>query len=202
MIENELLRYGYLFVAAGTVLEGDATLLAAAFLAHRGYLRLSWVLAVAGCSTLAASQIYYLLARRAGERWLEAPASSESLSSSPRMRKIIAWSRERGGLLLLASRFMVGFRTLIPVVCGATGMPPGRFFAWNLGGAAIWSLAFGYAGYAGGHVLTLLVDDARRHEWFVAMLLGAGVTLAILWRTHGRDLADIWRLRRAIHRNI
>ncbi len=196
MIESELLHYGYLFVALGTVFEGDATLLTAAFLAHRGYLRLSWVMSIAGLSTLAANQIYYLLARRAGGRWLASPASG-----GPKMQKILTWSRDHGGWLLLASRFMVGFRTLIPAVCGATRMSPVRFFAWNLAGAVLWALAFGFAGYAGGHLLTLMVDDIRHHEWTVAAVLAGGVAAAILWKTHGRDLADIWVLRRGIRRS-
>ena len=39
-MHEQLLQYGYLLVFAGTILEGDATILAAAFLAHQGYLNL------------------------------------------------------------------------------------------------------------------------------------------------------------------
>ena len=56
MIQLELLHYGYFFVFLGTVFEGDATLLTAAFLARRGHLDLLWVLALATLATLLADE--------------------------------------------------------------------------------------------------------------------------------------------------
>ncbi|MBL8233019.1 MAG: VTT domain-containing protein [Bryobacterales bacterium] len=140
MIETDLLHYGYLFILAGTIVEGDATLLTAAFLAHRGYFRLSSVLFAAWLTALAASHAYYEIARHSGAAWLEQ-------RSDPRLKRLVRWSGTHGGLLLIASRFMIGFRTLVPIVCGATGMSPWRFLLWNAVGAAIWAAAFGSIGY-------------------------------------------------------
>ena len=188
MIETELSRHGYWFVFAGTIVEGDATLLTAAFLAHRGYFRLPWVMMVAALSALTASHSYFLLARRHGVRLLE------TAGKGAKAGRIIAWSRQRGALLLIASRFMIGFRTLIPVVCGATGMSASRFFLWNAIGAVLWSVALGFAGYLGGHLLSVVVDDIRRHERVLAAMLAIGGAGFVLWKTRGRDLRDIWVL--------
>ncbi len=190
MIETELLHYSYLFIFVGTVIEGDATLLTAAFLAHRGYFRLSLVLVVAGLSTLFASHAYYMVARRTGTKWLEQ-------SQDARFERIVRWSRAYGGLLLLASRFMIGFRTLIPIVCGATGMSPVRFALWNGFGALVWACTVGFVGYLGGHALTILIGDIRQHEKAIAVVVAVSVAGLILWRTHGRELFDAWSLRRA-----
>lgn len=187
-IETELLHYGYLFIFAGAIVEGDATLLTAAFLAHRGYFRLSLVLAVAALSTLLANQVYYALARRSGMKWL-------TERQNGRLERILRWSQSHGILLLVASRFMTGFRTIIPVVCGATGMPPLRFTLWNSVGAVIWAGAFGSAGYLGGHALSLMISHIRRHEITIATFIAVGVGGFILWRTHGRELYDAWSLR-------
>ena len=84
-------------------------MLTAAFLAHRGYFCLAWVMIVAALSTLPASHSYFLLARRHGVRLLE------TAGKGAKAGRIIAWSRQRGALLLIASRFMIGFRTLIPI---------------------------------------------------------------------------------------
>lgn len=92
-----------------TIIEGAAAPLTAAFLAHRGYFRLAWVMIGAALSTLPASHSYFLLASRPGVRLLE------TAGKGAKAGRIIAWSRQRGALLLIASRFMIAFRTLIPI---------------------------------------------------------------------------------------
>lgn len=189
MIETELLRYGYLFILVGSLLQPDATLLTAAFLSHRGYFRLSLVLLITVVGTVIASQIYFAIARRSGMKWLEKKAS-------PKIEKIVAWSRSHGALLLLSSHFMSGFRTVIPVICGATGMPPMRFAFWNAIGVIVWTAVFGFTGYLGGHAFTLLLDDIRLHEKTIAACLAVLVAGAIIWRTQNRELSDTWTLLR------
>ena len=41
------------------------------------------------------------------------------------------------------------------------------------------------------------LDDIRRHERVVAAVLALGSAGFILWKTHGRDLLDLWSLRKA-----
>ncbi len=195
VIESELLHYGYWFVFAGTIVEGDATLLTAAFLAHRGYFHFPWVLIVAAISTPIASHVYYLIARHKGAVLLETMGAGNA-----KWEWILALSRRSGGLLLLASRFMIGLRTLIPVVCGATGMSAGRFFVWNVTGSILWAAVFGSIGFLGGHFLSAAFGDIRRHERALAVILAAACAGFILWRTHGRELLDVWLLGRAATR--
>lgn len=190
---TELLHYGYLFIILGTVVEGDATLLTAAFLAHRGYFRLSWVLIVAGLSTTVASQVYYVAARRAGDRVL-----GRLGGNAQRFAQIAAWSRRRSSLLIVASRFMIGFRTLIPLVCGVVGVPSGRFALWNAAGAALWTITFGLAGYLGGHALAILMEDIRRHEKVLAALVALTTASIILLKSRGTDVRDLGLVRAAL----
>lgn len=89
MIQLELLHYGYLFVFFGTIIEGNATLLTAAFLAHRGRLNLFWVLVFAAAATLLADQAYYLIARRKGEAWI-----SSRIDADSRLGRITRWTKE------------------------------------------------------------------------------------------------------------
>ena len=193
MIETELIRYGYLFVFLGTLFEGDATLLTAAFLAHRGYFHFSWVLLIAGVTTFCANQVFYSIARRSGSTWLKNVGPH-----GPKMGKIIALSKKHSGLMMIASRFLIGFRTLIPAVCGVTGMRAGRFILWNIAGAVIWTATFGWAGYLGGEIFTIFFAGIRRHERDVAAALAVGVGGLVFWMTHGRDVMDAWSLRKAL----
>lgn len=186
MIQNYLIQYGYALLLLGTIVEGDGTLLAASFLAHRGYFRFIFVVVLATASTTMANQVYFWISRTRGRALLDRMAVQD-----PRYGQLEGWVRRRGIILLLASRFLYGLRTAIPAVCGIVGMPSTTFFITNLTGAIFWSLFLSSAGYLGGHALSLLLEDIRRHAWYVALLLLFGVIGLILWRTHGRDLREM-----------
>src|SRR3954447_19547797 len=164
-MEQALLQYGYFLLLAGSVVEGDATVIAAAFLAHRGYFSLMIVVLLAVLSTTAANEVYYRIARAKGRAVLERKAAR-----SPRYARLHRWITRRAGLLLFLSRFLWGLRVAIPAACGASGMCPGRFFAFNLAGAVIWASAMGALGYAFGGALHRVWAGVRQYEWFIAAL--------------------------------
>src|SRR5678815_239565 len=64
MLSDLVVKYGYLMVVAGVIVEGDATVVTAAFLAHRGYLKLGAVIALAAITSMTMNQIYFRLGRR------------------------------------------------------------------------------------------------------------------------------------------
>lgn len=187
MLEWGLLHYGYVIVFLGTILEGDATLLAAAFLAHRGYFRLPLVILVATLSTTAFNQILYTLARRYGSERLK-----KRVARDRRLAKVAGWVQQRGALLLFASRFMWGLKTAIPTACGATGMRPWLFFGVNLASAILWGVPVGLAGYAGAQTISVVFRDLKRYEWPIAGGLLLTVAAVALWRTHGEDQKETW----------
>lgn len=183
MIQQYLIQYGYALVFFGTAVEGDGTLLAAAFLAHRGYFRFVVVVFLGAASTTLANQVYFWVSRTHGKALVDRMASQD-----PRYARLENWVRRRGVVLLLISRFLYGLRTAIPAVCGVVEMPPSVFFVTNLAGAILWSGLLGSVGYLGGDVVGLLLADIRRHEWYVALVLLLGSLGAILWKSHGNDL--------------
>ena len=185
MLQDELLHYGYFMVFGGSIIEGDATMLTAAYLAHGGYLNMPLVVTVATSATFLADQVYYSVAKWKGADWV-----ASRVQAGGRFAKIRAAMAGNAALLLLASRFMPGFRTIVPALCGVAGMHPARFVAYNLTGAVLWAAVFGSVGYAGRQVLVRLVDDVRHHEWLIAILI-AGVSLATwLVFTRAREWRD------------
>ncbi len=111
--------------------------------------------------------------------------------TSLRVQKVLGWVRTRGALLLFGSRFILGLRSAAALACGIARMPRATFFWTNLAGAAAWTAAMAAAGYSGGHVFSILVDDVERHEWTVAAVLAASVDVVVLWKTHGSDIVDL-----------
>ena len=65
-METLLVKYGYFLLFVGVMVEGEAFLLGAAFLAHRGYFQLSLVTLTAILANCTADQTYYVIARRRG----------------------------------------------------------------------------------------------------------------------------------------
>lgn len=192
MLAWSLLHYGYLIVFFGTVVEGDGTLLAAAFLAHQGYFRLPWLVAVSVAATTLANQAFYAVAKRHGAAFLE-----KRRRSDPRFAKVVRWMRSRGTVLLLLSRFLWGLRAAIPAACGATGMNGARFFVVNLAGALLWSVPIALLGYGGAHSISRLSRGLLKYEWQMAAALLFGGLLFVLWKTHGEELKESWKAMRA-----
>lgn len=189
MIEQDLLHFGYLFVFIGVVFEGDATLLTAAFLARRGHFHLDFVIAAATLGSFAANQTYYEVARRKGEAWISGlPAPRQ------RIERVRTWAQSYGPLLIVGSRFLFGFRALVPIVCGASGMKPWWFALWNSAGTLLWANAIGAIGFFGVHTLMAMVLDIQRHELIAALVTAVFACGLIAWATRAKDWADILKL--------
>jgi len=180
MLADLLARYGYALIFVAAAAEGDATLVTATFLAHRGYFSLLGVMFVSALATVTMNQVYFWTARSYGHERIA------RVRTHPAYGRVVEWVVRFGLPLVVMSRFIYGFRIAIPVVCGATRMSPVRFTAGDLLGASVWTLVIGSAGYAFGHLLSIAVDDLRRHEWWIALVLvlGLGIGLArVDWRT-------------------
>jgi len=187
MLAAVILRYGYALVFVSAAVEGDATLLTATFLAHRGYLQLDLVIVVAAAATVTINQVYFWLARRYGQQRVAA------LRESRRITPVLDRIDRHGTLIVLFSRFVYGFRIAIPAACGATGMSPVKFTIGDVAGSIVWSVTVGLAGFAIGQLLERLVDDLRRYEGWIALALFCGVLAVLAW--HGRDVLPVRALR-------
>jgi len=177
MLTELVVQYGYLMVIAGVIVEGDATLVAASFLAHRGYLALSAVMALAALTSATMNQVYFRLGRRHG---IDRVARAEG---KPLFATILRHTRKHAIWLVLLSRFLFGFRMAIPMTVGALGMGGGRFLVADICGAILWSVAIGSTGYAAGRIVELLLTDIKGNEWTVALVLAA---MMVAWTIYRR----------------
>src|SRR4030095_1950848 len=173
MLAAVILRYGYALVFVSAAVEGDATLLTATFLAHRGYLQLDLVIVVAAAATVAINQVYFWLWRA------YRPQGAATLRTYRAVQPILDRINRHGTLLVFFSRFVYGFRIAIPAACGATGMSPVRFTIGDVAGSIVWSVVVGLAGFAIGQLLDRLLDDLRRYEWWIALALFCGALIVL-----------------------
>ena len=171
--------YGYLAVVVGTFLEGETVLALAGFAAHRGYLRLPYVLLAAFAGSLFGDQLYFFLGRRHGAA-LIARRPKWQLHAE-RVHRLL---ERRPGLLIFGFRFglLYGFRTVAPFVIGMSRVPTSRFVLYNTFGAAVWAVAIGLLGYFFGHGVELFLGDVRRYEREAFLFLVTAGALLWLWR--------------------
>lgn len=177
-MELLLLKYGYLLLFAGVIIEGEAVLVAGSFLASRGYFNIGTVALVALAANTLSAQFYYTAARVRGRRWFD----GKFPKNSP-YRKIIDWVKKRENWVLLISRFVFGFRIVIPAACGAFGMPAARFTIINVVAGLIWVVPISIAGYYFGEQVTGFIRGARQYTLTAALVSGlAVVAVFFAWR--------------------
>src|SRR5262245_43452153 len=173
MLEALLVRGGYAFVLGGAMVEGDAVVLAAGAMAHKGLLTLPLVMLAAFLGGLANDVVWFIVGRRYGPAFL-----ARRPRVARRAAAVEAWNQRWGSLFVLAFRFLYGFRTIAPAVFGATGYPLQRFLLLDTLSAATWAAIVSAAGYGLGAGLQSLLGRSSRLE--EALLVGAAIAL-VLW---------------------
>lgn len=183
--------YGYLAVLVGAFLEGETILALAGLAAYRGYLDFYTVVVVALVAGFAGDQFYFFLGRYQGARLLErAPHWRE------RAHRFDAMLARWHAPLIVAIRFMYGFRIVGPILLGMGRVASWKFVVYNFIGAAIWAPLIASLGYLFGGILEAVLSDLKRYElWAFLAMFGAGVIAFIvlirrerrLEKTEGKD---------------
>lgn len=160
----------------GLIIEGDATLVAAMILASAGsqYFSMRWVLGIALGVTVGGNELIYEIGALGRMRGL--------MANSKHRQRVSKWlHRSRSGFLaLLFSRFMWGFRLMIPFAAGMLHIKRSRFSLTNLIGGAVWVTVLAYFGVALQSLFELLHSDLMRYQSHIAVALFlAGLVLGM-----------------------
>src|SRR5262249_34889383 len=104
----------------------------------------------------------------------------------------INWVGARDNLVLLLSRFLFGFRIVIPAACGALGMPVARFTVINIIAGVLWVIPTALAGYYFGEKVTTIIRGARQYTITVVLIVAfIAVAVFLAWR-HLRRFRSIF----------
>ena len=173
----------------GALIEGETILTLAGVAAHRGYLHLTTLIALAALGSFIGDQAYFLIGRLYGKRMFK------------RFKRLRAATRTADSLLLryagasvIAVRFIYGMRTLGPIAIGMSRMRWGTFIGFNAIGAVLWSACWLSVGYLLGEAGQMVFGkDLRRIEhWFFVGVAVAALLLGVYLH---------WRRRAAISRD-
>jgi membrane protein DedA with SNARE-associated domain len=147
-IHTYIENYGIWAVLLGAVIEGEAVVLIAGFLAHQHVLHAPSVALAAFCGSVVLDQLLFFVGRRYRDSKLVLRVcrtrvfarALEILSNYPTS-------------FILGFRFMYGFRTVGPIALGISRTPTLRYVILNIVAAAIWAVAFTAIGYVFGQAI-------------------------------------------------
>ena len=168
--------YGYLAVFIGAFLEGETILALAGVAASREYLDFYTVIVVALIAGFAGDQFFFFLGRVKGTKILEKfPHAHERAH-----RFDLLLSRWHAPLIV-AIRFMYGFRIVGPILLGMGRVPAWKFMLFNFIGAAIWAPLIASIGFFFGALLETILNDMKRYElWVFVTLAVVGLIAALI----------------------
>jgi len=177
-LEHLIQTHGYWALFVGTFLEGETILVLAGFAAHRGYLQLPWVIAVATVGTMLGDQTFFYVGRIKGQAFL-IRRGPHWQARALRVRQLL---NRYGHWAVLVFRFFYGMRTVTPFVIGMSGYSPLRFGILNAIAAIVWAVVVGTAGYMFGAALKVILQRVKRYELPIfAAIVCVGL---LLWLLH------------------
>jgi membrane protein DedA with SNARE-associated domain len=156
-------------------LPSEAALITAGLLCVVGDLSLPWVMLAGFGGAFVGDNVSYALGRFAGR-----PVQRRILDGE-RARQGLDWAREqldrRGGLVVLAGRYVPGGRTAATFTCGLTHYPYARFAAFDALATSTWAAYASLVGYFGGRFF----ED---HVW-AAVLIAFGFAALVALAVEG-----------------
>ena len=134
MAAKFLSRWGYFAILFAAFWEGEAVLITAGTLCGAGLLDWRLTILAAAIGGSAGDQIYFYAAH---ERAARAIKKSKRLSRwYPKVSRFVL---RHGTVAVLLSRFAVGLRITIPLVCATAGMPAKKYSVLNLVSGFAWA---------------------------------------------------------------
>ncbi len=178
----EHFTYAGLFVilmlcGLGLPMPEDVALLAGGFLAHKGITRYPITLVVSLLGVIAGDNSLYFIGRGVGANLLRyfglRKSAAPTDDSSSNVDRLQAFMNRHGHLAIFYARFFAGFRALVYLSAGSLGVPPSRFFLYDLAGAAISVPVVVTLGYVFGDQLEQViryVGGFQKLIWIVVAL--------------------------------
>lgn len=175
-------EYGYALIFLWTLFEGETIVALAGFAAYQGYLRVEYILPVAIVGAMIGDHAFFFFGRYKGREFL-----AKHPRVNAKVERIHLLLERHHGWIIFGSRFMYGFRTIIPISLGVSRVNAWMFFGFNFLGAVVWGILFVFGGYVFGGAIEYFLGNMRKIEIFLASL----ATIVIL-----AQLAMWWGRRR------
>jgi membrane protein DedA with SNARE-associated domain len=176
LVENFLQQYGYIALLIGSFLEGESALLIASSLIHRGVFYFPFTVLAAFGGSFISDWVYYLVGRWNGKYFVKKRPKLQD-----RVKPVTDFFHRHRLAILLSYRFLYGFRIVIPLVIGMSGLAPATYLFYSILNGIIWATIVTSAGYGIGLLLDLTVQSVENNLLLVIAGFGCfGLTLGYI----------------------
>lgn len=166
-------NYGYAIVFVWTFLEGETIVALAGFAAYQGHLKLEYIIPIAIVGAMLGDHAFFYFGRYKGRQFL---AKHPRLNA--KAERIHLLLERYQGWIIFGSRFMYGFRTVIPMALGVSRLSVIKFFFFNFVGAVVWAILFAFGGYAFGNAIEYFLGNVKKIEGFLVLGMVAIIAIA------------------------
>lgn len=152
---DELIEeYRYLALMVGTFFEGETAILVASTLIYKGFFSGPLLVLSAFAGSFLSDWLYYLIGRLNGKIFVERRPKLHA-----RILPMTNFFRENKIMILLLYRFLYGFRVIIPIVVGMSGISLRTFLFFSVLSGLLWAGTISTIGYFIGRMLGWSADD-------------------------------------------
>jgi membrane protein DedA with SNARE-associated domain len=139
----------YIGLFLGIFVEGEMIMISSIIAAHHGYLNLWLVVIIGVLGTYSSDVFYFMLGRKKGKEWLDHKIERYPI------------------LIFIIYRFLYGFRTVTPLVIGASGTKTGTFLFYCGLSTAIWAGTYCTIGYMFGALIKSKLGHIEHIEKYI-----------------------------------
>jgi membrane protein DedA with SNARE-associated domain len=165
-------HYGYLAIAGfvgaesfGVPAPGETIIVAGAVYAGAGRLNIVGVATTAFFAAVVGDNIGFLIGRVGGRR-LVRRFGRYVLLTPHRLERAERFFARRGGVIVIAARFIEGLRQFNGIIAGINGMAWKRFLIYNAIGAGLWVGLWSTLGYLAGAHIVAVYGTIHRYQWY------------------------------------
>jgi membrane protein DedA with SNARE-associated domain len=175
-MEKFINEFGYLALMIGTFFEGETAILTASSLIYRGFFEFPWTVLAAFGGSFISDWIYFLIGHYNGKVFI---ANRPKLKA--RVEPVNQFFRTHKFQILFSYRFLYGFRIIIPLVIGMSGLRPLSYLLYSVVTGLIWATTISTAGYWAGRLLDLKAKAFEDNFIFIMLSCAAiGLTIGFL----------------------
>lgn len=171
-IEPLIENYGLLAIFLGTAFEGETAAFLGGVISHRGLLTY-WAASMAAAGGSFAGDQMWFFAGRYASHW----GFVRRLMEKPALARATQLLEKYPTGFIFAFRFLVGLRTISPIVIGTTRIPTRKFVVLNIAAALVWGQLFTALGYVFGHGIQQMLGRLPLHHHLL-IALGAAAVVA------------------------